>query len=1221
MANKNIKGITVQIGGDTTGLDKALSDVNKQANSLNAEMKQVDNALKNIDPDSTELLAQKQDILSKQIEVTADKLEKLKSVQDQVNKQVKDGKISETTYRGFQREVISTEAALKKLEQQQKELTSKTLSQSNAQEKLSEETIVFAEATENVVKAIESIPKNAYEQVQDSLKSSSDLSKSLEDEMKKVNKALDDVNPKNPELLAQKQEILNEQVNITTKRLGELREAQSRIESQVESGDIGEQQYREFQRELISTEKELANLSQQQIELEKVSNGTADEIQDLGEETEDAGEAAEESSSKFEGLSSTLKVISAAIGTAVLAVGAATVKLSKEFVQLGDSFNSAVNDIGVKTGATGEELEELGDIAQNVYTHNFGDSLEDVAEGLSLVKQNTGLIGDELQFATEASYKLRDGFDFDMGESSRAASALMKNMGISAEEAYNLIAYGAQNGANKNGDLLDTINEYSAQYASLGLSADQFINTLVDGAENGAFSVDKVGDAVKELNIRVKDGTANKAFAELGLVSKDNSENIEETTSKIADLEQKLKYAEMAQSQFNDKTSELTKTKNADSIKSYKEQISELKNSLNDMTSATDSTLPSTKELQAQFAAGGEQAQNAFNKVVAALDKIEDPVKKNQIAVELFGTQYEDLQETVLPALKNVSTNTEAVGDVLADINKIQYNDLNSALEGTSRSIQGVFMDTASEVSGGITDVLSRLGNAINEADGDFDKIGEAVGTALEGILSVISEQLPKVMTIVTSIIKSIGNAIVKNMPNLITTAVSIFDELFKSLMEALPELTQGFVLLISELLNSLISNLPTIVSSLLEVLTTLITELTAQLPTLMPMIIEAVLSIIQIIIDNLPTFLNALLQLAQGLQQGMLDAIPIIIEALPQFIQAIVDFLLESLPQMIEAYIQLLTALVDALPSIIKAIVEVLPQIITGIVNALIASIPEIVQAGIDLLTALIDALPEIIATIVDALPKIITGIVKALTDAIPKLIEAGIKLFVAIIQNLPEIIKGIVTHIPEIIKGIVEGFGSLVGEMAKIGGNIISGIWDGISGAASWLWEQVSGFCSGLWDNIKGFFGIHSPSTLMRDTVGNNIAYGVGEGFVNAMPEVIDDMTNALPETLDSDISTDFNIQDNLDEINEQAVVISFIPDLSFLDTIRKALENISFPVDFMGIDREGTKLSKLINLTLNIETFNNNSDRDLDSILDYVSEELANRSQRLGVVWGDT
>lgn len=150
----------------------------------------------------------------------------------------------------------------------------------------------------------------------------------------------------------------------TTNRLGELKEAQSKVEEQFKNGDIGEQQYREFQREVISTEKELANLSQQQTELEKATDDTADEIDNLNKSTKDAGEAAEDSSSKFEGLGSILKGIGVAVGTAVAAVGVATVKLGKDLVQLGDDYNSAVNDIGVKTGTTGKELEGLGDIAK-----------------------------------------------------------------------------------------------------------------------------------------------------------------------------------------------------------------------------------------------------------------------------------------------------------------------------------------------------------------------------------------------------------------------------------------------------------------------------------------------------------------------------------------------------------------------------------------------------------------------------------------------------------------------------------------------------------------------------------------------------------------------------------------------------------------------------------------------------------------------------------------
>ena len=67
--------------------------------------------------------------------------------------------------------------------------------------------------------------------------------------------------------------------------------------------------------------------------------------------------------------------------------------------------------------------------------------------------------------------------------------------------------------------LLDTLNEYSPQFAALGLSADQFIGTLVEGADAGLFSIDKVGDAVKEFNIRAKDGsdTSREAFESLGL--------------------------------------------------------------------------------------------------------------------------------------------------------------------------------------------------------------------------------------------------------------------------------------------------------------------------------------------------------------------------------------------------------------------------------------------------------------------------------------------------------------------------------------------------------------------------------------------------------------------------------------------------------------------------------------------------------------------------------
>ena len=115
MANKKIAGITVEIGGDTTKLGKALSDVDKQSRNLKAELKEVDKALK-LDPKNTELLAQKQQILADAIQNSKKKLDTLKSAQEQVTAQYQRGEIDNGQYRAFQREIATAEAELKGFE-------------------------------------------------------------------------------------------------------------------------------------------------------------------------------------------------------------------------------------------------------------------------------------------------------------------------------------------------------------------------------------------------------------------------------------------------------------------------------------------------------------------------------------------------------------------------------------------------------------------------------------------------------------------------------------------------------------------------------------------------------------------------------------------------------------------------------------------------------------------------------------------------------------------------------------------------------------------------------------------------------------------------------------------------------------------------------------------------------------------------------------------------
>jgi len=110
MASK-IQGITVEIGGSTVGLQKALSDVNKKSRDLQSELKAVERGLK-LNPGNTELIAQKQQILSEQVSNTTEKLDRLKKAQQEVEQQFKSGAIGADQYRAFQREVVATEGQL-----------------------------------------------------------------------------------------------------------------------------------------------------------------------------------------------------------------------------------------------------------------------------------------------------------------------------------------------------------------------------------------------------------------------------------------------------------------------------------------------------------------------------------------------------------------------------------------------------------------------------------------------------------------------------------------------------------------------------------------------------------------------------------------------------------------------------------------------------------------------------------------------------------------------------------------------------------------------------------------------------------------------------------------------------------------------------------------------------------------------------------------------------
>lgn len=237
-------------------------------------------------------------------------------------------------------------------------------------------------------------------------------------------------------------------------------------------------------------------MAAQARDLEKRFNNVADVFSHAGDAFTSAGE-----------------ILTKSVTAPLAAVGTAAIKFSSDSQDAFQQFAAA-------TGTATDEMGKYKDMINNVYKDNFGESINDVAEAMATVNQNMSYLDDSaLQRCTEYAYTLSDTFGYDVAESTRAANSLIRNFGIEANEAFNLIVQGSQNGLDFSGELLDSINEYAPQFKKMGMSADEMFSVFVNGAQNGAFNLDKIGDAVKENAIRAIDcsDTTAEGFKALGL--------------------------------------------------------------------------------------------------------------------------------------------------------------------------------------------------------------------------------------------------------------------------------------------------------------------------------------------------------------------------------------------------------------------------------------------------------------------------------------------------------------------------------------------------------------------------------------------------------------------------------------------------------------------------------------------------------------------------------
>lgn len=237
------------------------------------------------------------------------------------------------------------------------------------------------------------------------------------------------------------------------------------------------------------------------------------------------------------------------------------------------------------------------------------------------------------------------------------------------------------------------------------------------------------------------------------------------------------------------------------------------------------------------------------------------------------------------------------------------------------------------------------------------------------------------------------------------------------------------------------------------------------------------------------------------GISEFISKAAPIIAEQLPVLIQNV-------LPALISSVSDLLSALLSALPSLLLVITKALPDLILQIVNALADNAGLLVDGAVTMVITLTEALtsPDMVVKLLEAAIRLILALADGLLRAIPQLLAAVPVIIANLAQSVVEGAPKLGDAAASLMKMIWDTITNT--DWLSLGANIIKGIINGIASQTSALFDTLTGLAKKALDAAKNVLGIHSPSAVFKDEIGQYIDLGIAEG--------IDDYANPIQSAM---------------------------------------------------------------------------------------------------------
>ena len=476
----NIKGIKIEIDGDTQPLQKALKNVNKAATDATQELKQIDKALK-FDTGNVTLLTQKQEVLQKQVATTKEKLETLRQAQSQVEQQFKNGDIGADKYRAFQREVEVTQNVLKGYEG-----------------KLASVNQALAEngsATQN--------NKNQLKELQNE-------QKQLASENEKVVSSF---------------KLQESQLGANASEADKLALAEKRIGAQ---SDIVARQIENLEKQLALTKQEYGENSAEANKMETQLNQAKTAYSNLSQEMNNLGSAGKQASGSLSETNNLLKAeLLNQFSEKLSDISQKLVDFGKSALEAFRQVDEGMDTIATKTGATGDSLKGMQDIASSIAT-TIPTDFSKAGEAVGEVNTQFGLAGDALKDVSVEMIKFAEINGTDITNSTISASKALEAYELSTSDLAKVLdstTYTAQSTGVSVDDLMKKAIEGAPQIKMLGLSFEEGVALLGQFETSGVDASSALSGLTKAAGSYAKQGKTLKE----GLV--ETIDKIKNTTS------------------------------------------------------------------------------------------------------------------------------------------------------------------------------------------------------------------------------------------------------------------------------------------------------------------------------------------------------------------------------------------------------------------------------------------------------------------------------------------------------------------------------------------------------------------------------------------------------------------------------------------------------------------------------------------------------------------